>query len=172
MNSIDLSDLVGGHLTRVYYDLFVWNAAPHDDSILDEVPLAVILGFDTQDVILRWDLRPPVEQLVSLKVEESVPGPSIRHIDVSGRWSPFLGSQLIGVSWAEQETSDGFQPWAVTLMFGVVGELVIALGELMNGVPTYIPDSLIVTASRRAALSYQPTASPTPAWTKPNSPCA
>lgn len=54
---------------------------------------------------------------------------------------------------------------AVTLAFAEVGELVVALGEVVDGSPSYLPDSLIVTGSRDAALSYRPSAALTPAWT-------
>ncbi|MFD3403742.1 hypothetical protein ACFWUU_23865 [Kribbella sp. NPDC058693] len=101
---------------------------------------------------------------------EDDPGPLKRRLDVSRRWSAFLGAQVVGIYWTEQETTDGFQPWAVTLDFEGVGELVIALGELVDGVPTYLPDSLIVTASQDVARSYKPPASPTPAWTNPGGP--
>ncbi|WP_432880555.1 hypothetical protein ACQPYH_35480 [Kribbella sp. CA-245084] len=132
--------------------------------------MAVLLTFDASHALLRWDLRPPVEQLVVLSNEPDEPRPLTRRVDVSRRWTAFLGAQLIGASWADQETTDGLQPWAITLAFEGTGDLVIALGELVNGIPTYLPDSLIVTSSRDVALCYRPPASLTPSWTNPAGP--
>lgn len=162
--------LLGRRLTAVHYDLLAWDAEPSVDSTVDEVAMAVLLTFDTSRLLLRWDLRPPVEQLVVLSNEPDEPKPLTRRADVSRRWTAFLGAKLIGASWADQETTDGLQPWAITLAFEGAGELVIALGELLDGIPTYLPDSLIVTASRDVALSYRPPASLTPAWTSPAAP--
>lgn len=172
MTAVDQVHLLGSRLTGVHYDLLEWEAEVPVDSALDEVPKAVLLAFDRLDVLLRWELRPPIEQLLMLSNQDAQPGPLFRRVDVSRRWVAFLGAQVVGASWAEQETCDGLQPWAVTISFDGARELVVALGELVDGVPTYLPDSLIVTASREVALSYWPPASPTPAWTSPGVPGA
>jgi len=169
MTAVDMSHLLGRRLAGVHYDVLSWEDEPLASSAVDQVPMAVTLSFDRLRVQLRWDLRPPIERLVIL-TDVAEPGPLTRRIDVSRRWGAFLGSQLVAASWAEQETADGYQPWAVTFAFENVGELVVALGELVDGTPTYLPDSLIVTASREAAVSYQPVASATPAWTRPGTP--
>ena len=88
----------------------------------------------------------------------------VHRFDVSERWQGLLGARLIGASWSDHETGDGVQPWAVTLEFDI-GELVVALGEVIDGRPSYLPDSLVVTANRRLALDYRPPAALTPAWT-------
>lgn len=169
MTAVDLSRLLGSQLTGVQYDILEWEVEPAADSTVDQVPKAVTLTFDGLRVQLRWDLRPPIERLVMVTGAQPL-GPLTRRIDVSKRWEALLGSRLVGVSWAEQETPDGFQPWAVTLAFSGGGELVVALGELIEGTPTYIPDSLIVTSSREDAIAYRPPASPTPAWTRADKP--
>lgn len=160
-----LRRVLGSRLQGVKYDLLEWQDEPSPTSIVDTVPKAVILEFDETSVLLRWDLRPPSEQLLFLSSEGVTPGPLVRRVDVSQRWGAFLGARLVAASWAQQETGDGLQPWAVTLAFADAGELVLALGEVVDGSLSYIPDSLIVTASRDAALSYQPPAALTPAWT-------
>lgn len=165
MTSVTERQLLGSGLQGVKYDLLEWEDEPDPRSIVDTVPKAVILEFDETSVLLRWDLRPPTEQLVLLSGEGSVPGPLVRRVDVSERWGAFLGAKLVAASWAQQETGDGLQPWAVTLAFADVGELVVALGEVVDGSLSYIPDSLIMTGSRDVALSYQPPAALTPAWT-------
>lgn len=165
MTEVAESQVLGSRLRGVQYDLLEWDDEPVATSIVDAVPKAVILTFDSLSVLLRWDLSPPTERLVMMSDEHSQTGPLVRRVDVSGRWGAFLGAQLIAASWAEQETGDGLQPWAVTLAFAEVGDLVVALGEVVDGFPSYIPDSLIVTASRDVALSYRPSAALTPAWT-------
>ena len=165
MTEVVGSQVLGSRLRGVQYDLLEWEDEPVATSIIDVVPKAVILTFDNLGVLLRWDLNPPIERLVMVSDEHSQAGPLVRRVDVSGRWGAFLGAQLIAASWAEQETSDGLQPWALTLAFAEVGELVVALGEVVEGSPSYLPDSLIVTASRDVALSYRPSSALTPAWT-------
>lgn len=165
MTSITEPQVLGRRLRGVKYDLLEWEEEPDPTSIVDTVPKAVILEFDETSVLLRWDLKPPTEQLVLSRDEGSPAGPLVRRIDVSGRWGAFLGAKLVAASWAQQETGDGLQPWAVTLAFADVGELVVALGEVVGGSLSYIPDSLVITGSRDVALSYQPPAALTPAWT-------
>ncbi|MFD7158498.1 hypothetical protein ACFV9C_28140 [Kribbella sp. NPDC059898] len=156
---------VGRRLCGVKYDLLEWENRPEATSVVDTIPKAVILEFDGISLLLRWDLNPPTEQLVMDLDDGSPPGPLVRRTDVSVRWNGFLGAELVAASWAQHETGDGLQPWAVTLTFADVGELVVALGEVVDGALAYIPDSLIVTASRDAARSYRPPAALTSAWT-------
>jgi hypothetical protein len=158
-------EVVGRRLRGVKYDVLEWEESPALTSIVDTIPKAVILEFAELGVLVTWDLDPPSEQLVMRRSEGSTPGPLARRIDVSMRWKAFLGAEVVSASWAQHETGDGLQPWAVTLMFAGVGELVVALGETVDGDPSYIPDSLIMTASRDVALSYQPRAALTSAWT-------
>jgi len=162
-----LEHLRGNRLTGVQYDLFEWESVPLPTSVFDAVPKAVILSLNDESVILQWDLEPPIERLIAGRLERDQPAPLVRRVDVSGRWHAFIGAQLVGVSWADHSTSEGLYPWAVTLGFGDVGELVVALGELIGGSPTYIPDSLLVTGSREAARAYRPPAALMPAWTDP-----
>lgn len=160
--------VLGRRLLGVKYDLLEWEDEPDPTCIVDTVPKAVILDFDVGSFLLRWDLRPPTEQLVILGSQGSSPGPLFRRVDVSKRWSAFLGAKLVAASWAQQLTAGGLQPWAITLAFADVGELVVALGEVVDGSLSYLPDSLIITSSRHAALSYHPRAALTPAWTAPS----
>lgn len=165
MTTVADLQLLGRPLRGIQYDLLEWEEEPDAAATVDAVPKAVVLKFGELNVLLTWDLRPPTEQLVMLTAEPSQPSPLTRRVDVSERWGTFLGAKLVGTSWAQQETGDGLQPWAVTLAFAGAGELVVALGEVVDGSPSYIPDSLIVTASRDAALSYRPPATLAPAWT-------
>lgn len=44
-------------------------------------------------------------------------------------------------------------PWAINLRFASGANLVIGLGDLLDGQPTYMPDTLLVIGSREAAVS-------------------
>lgn len=160
MTTVAESKVLGRRLRGVQYDLFEWDDAPDATVSVDTVPKAVILVLDELSVVLTWELRPPAEQLTMAVLGGMYPDPALlfRRLDVSRRWSAFLGAELVSTSWAEQETGDGVQPWAVTLVFAGVGTLVVALGEVLDGSPSYIPDSLVVTASRDVACAYRPPA--------------
>jgi hypothetical protein len=165
MMAIVQRQILGSRLRAVKYDLLEWEGLPDPTSSVDAIAMAVILQLDEMSVLLRWDLHPPTERLVIVSGEHSQLAPLVRRVDVSERWGAFLGAKVVAASWAQQETGDGLQPWAVTFSFADVGELVVALGEVVDGSPSYIPDSLIMTASQDAALSYRPLAALTPAWT-------
>jgi len=159
------ADLLGRRLTGVRYDMFAWDDLPTAESSVDAVPMAVILSFNGLNICLRWNLEPPSEQLVMLTETDLSSGPLVRRVDVSERWHDLLNAQLVRASWAEHETGEGVQPWAVTFDFARAGGLVVALGELIDGLPSYLPDSLLVTADRDVALRYRPPGALTPAWT-------
>jgi len=167
MTSTIMSRVLGTRLKGVGYDLFEWEEVPSAKAFADVVPMAILLEFDETSALLKWDLDPPSEQLTILWDEIPLPGPLIRRVDVSKRWGPFLDETLLTATWAQHETGDGWQPWAVTLAFSNGSELVVALGEMIGGSPSYLPDSLIITASREISRSYQPKAALTPAWTAP-----
>lgn len=52
----------------------------------------------------------------------------------------------------------------MNLRFASGAHLVIALGELLDDEPRYIPDSLLVTGSRGVAVSFSPPAALGTAW--------
>lgn len=55
-------------------------------------------------------------------------------------------------------------PWSCRLVFRSGQSLVIALGELGRQGITYIPDTLVVTATREVAESYRPIRAWDHAW--------
>ena len=165
MVAFDPLSLVGQALRSIHYDLLAWEPMPSEASAVDEVSMGVLLGVEEFQVMLRWELRPPVERLAAFDGRRLAPAPLARRFDVSARWAAFIGARISDVSWSEQLTEGGLQPWAVTLAFAEAGELVVALGEVVDGHLSYIPDAMVVTARREVASAYRPPASRTPAWT-------
>lgn len=162
------SSIVGRRLTGLFYDLFNWSPLPSRSSAVDAVPMGVILRFEnSESATFRWVLHPPVERLALVRSEDYPPGPLVRRVEVSSRWSQFVGTEATDLSWSQQRIGDDLLPWAATLAFGSAGELVVALGELAGGEPSYLPDSLLVTASHLSAASYWPSAALSAAWTPP-----
>lgn len=164
MTEILDTHLVGRCLVSLRYEVLDWEVQPDASAKIDAVAMAVIMDFEGCSVAFRWDLRPPTEQLVVVASESVGVGRRARRIDVSRRWSTFVGAELVAARWSYHETGEGLQPWAVTLSFAGVGDLVVALGELVAGSPSYLPDSLIITASEDLAREYQPRAALEPAW--------
>jgi hypothetical protein len=122
------------------------------------------LDFGVVKVQIRWDLRPPVERLA---VERQAPWqevPLTSILDVSGRWRPLLGRRLLTYRFGLQDVESGQERWALLLAFEGGSKLLVALGELVEGCPTYLPDSLIVTADPDVALAYAPIASLGSVW--------
>ncbi len=86
-------------------------------------------------------------------------------IDVSTRWQHLLGQCIVAESESRQFTPSGEAVWARNFHFDSGARIVIALGELIDGRVSYIPDSLVVTDSPTAAYAYRPSAASSPAWT-------
>jgi hypothetical protein len=54
--------------------------------------------------------------------------------------------------------------WALALNFRNAASVAVALGELVDDMPSYLPDSLVVLFGQEAAESYRIASSPTSAW--------
>lgn len=156
-------EIVGRRLDAIQYDIFEWDSAPQTDEAVDVVPGSVMFNLQGQTFSLSWELNPPSEQLVMTRAALEV-RPLMRRVDVSGRWPMFVGARVLAAAWSYHETGDGLEPWAVTLAFAQAGDLVIALGELSAGGPSYTPDALVVIAATEIARAYQPPAALGAAW--------
>lgn len=158
-------DLLGARLQKISYYLFEWEEPPQPGQDVDEATMGVALSFDRLEVALTWRLEPPnIERLEIHEPHRMSDAPLIREVDVSARWSNLIGMRVIAASWALHETNDGMQPWALTFAFEGSDGLLVALGEIVDGHPTYLPDSLVVTSSRDVGLSYRPSSSACAAW--------
>lgn len=162
----DILDAVEGRtLVGLAYLGFPWDPVPSDAESVDAVNGAVVLDFGDMRLAVRWDLRPPVERLIVESFDAfATAAPLTTSRDVSHRWRSVLGSSLTSHAWGWHEVESGREIWAVALRFSNAQTLTIALGELVEGVPTYMPDSLVVTATERIAKAYKPRAAINSLW--------
>lgn len=162
----DLIDAVEGRtLVRMAYVGLPWDPAPSDADPMDAVNRAAILDFDDIRLIVRWDLRPPVERLVVETYDASIATAPLTSVhDVSHRWRSVIGGVLVSHAWGWHDVESGRETWALALTFNNAQTLFIALGELVEGDPTYLPDSLVVTATEHVAQVYRPSAAVNIPW--------
>ncbi len=165
MSSDILDGAEGRTLVGITYLGFPWDSMPSDAESVDAVNRAIVLDFGDVRLAVRWDLRPPVERLIVESFDASAAAaPLTTSRDVSHRWQSILGSSLTSHAWGWHEVESGREIWAVALRFSNAQTLIIALGELVEGVPTYLPDSLVVTATERIAKAYKPRAATNSLW--------
>ncbi len=162
----ELLDRAIGHgLSAIRYVTLPWEQEPARGAIVDAVSRAILLEFGTLRSQVRWTLEPPVERLT---VEAPSPWhtlPLSKVVDVSDRWAGLIGTRLLRHDIGFQEVESGREPWALLLHFEDARRLLIALGELDDGVPRYLPDSLVVTEDASIAMHYVPGASEGSLWT-------
>ena len=164
MTNDSLDQAVGLMLRRISYVGLPWDQEPKDSSLVDVVSRAVLLDFGLTSLQIGWYLRPPIERL-AVAQQESWEGASLTTVhDVSGRWRRLIGKQLRAYRFGMQDVESGLEPWAVLLEFGGDVKLFVALGEMTAGHPTYLHDSLVVTAEPDIARAYIPIASMSSAW--------
>jgi hypothetical protein len=162
MTAVDSA--LGQELVRVEYVMLPWEPEPAESAAIDAVSRAVILKFDKAGIQIRWKLQPPVERIVVEPVEDWRDAPLSNVVSVSSRWSDLIGRRLSGYRLSYQHVESGSEPWAITLDFEGGLRLLLALGELTDGKPTYLPDSLVVTADALVASAYAPPASEGNPW--------
>jgi hypothetical protein len=89
-------------------------------------------------------------------------------IDLSARpgWEACVGEELISVRASQHRPvpTQGDCLWALALTFRNAASVAVALGELADDIPSYLPDSLVVLFGQEAAESYWISGSPTSAW--------
>jgi hypothetical protein len=154
-----------GRIAAITYELLPWEGQPQEVQEVDEVSTAVALVFEGETSLrFRWRLAPPSERLVLGPWEPGDPTPDSRIVNVTSRWSMFEGDVLRRLDFALHDVGAGPEPWACHLKFASGRGLVVALGELSRNGVTYLPDSLVVTASRRIGMRYQPPVALDCAW--------
>lgn len=160
---------------RLTYYSFDFSLPLSDTPAFDEAADAV-LDFDG-GVTARftWYQQGPIERLTigSHAIGTDEPcfsddmsdSGSRRKVDATDRWG-LAGLELTGHEVIVGESSDGsIQPWSCRLDFGEHRSLVVALGEVtQSGAPTYMPDSILITADQRLAESYRTVTSSLTAW--------
>jgi hypothetical protein len=159
----ELAFPAGAVLSGVAYELLSWESPPEHGAPVDEVAMAITLHWGTAaPTRVSWSTDPEREGLVA-GGPSWAPYPDVRTVDVSARWGRLVGQPVTGLGFTHAEPFSDL-PWAANLEFGTGRHLVIALGELLDDEPAYIPDSLIITGSRDVAMAYKPPASAGTAW--------
>lgn len=160
----DLTLPLGDVLSSVDYELLSWEEAPSSGAHVDEVAMAVTLHWGTSPATrIHWNSGLWNEGLVQGGPGEADPSPEVTITDVSERWGGLIGERLTACTFSHS-TPPSDLPWAINLRFASGAYLVIALGELLDGQPSYMPDSLLVIGSREAAVSYSHPAALGTAW--------
>lgn len=155
---------VGDTLAWVTYELLSWEAAPATDSDVDQVAMAVSLHWqESPSTRISWSSDAEREGLIQGWPSGAVPGSELEIVDVSGRWGALIGQRLTACTFSHSAPPSDL-PWAMNLHFALGRHLVIALGELLDDQPSYIPDSLLVIGSRWVADAFSPRAALGTAW--------
>ncbi|MFG1842639.1 hypothetical protein ACGFH8_29915 [Micromonospora sp. NPDC049175] len=132
--------------------------------------MGVSLRFDDLTFNVAWSMNGFNEGLAVATdpVDPLFFGRSAVAVDASAipPWPSRLGHAVEGISWAWHQPGDDCPEllWAVRFDFGVTGSAVIALGEVDDGTPRYMPDSLLVLFDENLARSYVIPAGESSSW--------
>lgn len=160
MTDLDLP--VGDTLASVSYELLSWEERPSTDSQADQVAMALTLNWQASPATrITWSADAEREGLIQGGLRGD--NPSLEIVDVSERWSQLVGQRLAACTFSHSAPPSDL-PWAMNLRFESGAHLVIALGELLDGEPSYMPDSLLITGLREVAGSFSPPAALGTAW--------
>ena len=155
----------GMTVRSITYD-HLWFETPPDAAGVDVVPLAVTVDFGTKgSARFHWRLDPDFEGLALGPWRPGDPAAAVLQVDATERWG-LAGARLEWYALATQRTDrvQDTTPWSCRLSFGGQN-LVIALGEkAADGRLSYLPDSLLVMASREIACGYRLRFSAVSAW--------
>ncbi len=155
---------IGDRLMAIGYDQLKSLEPTNVESLVDEVDIAVTLHWkNSPPSRVSWSVDAWNEGLVGQWPVDDHPRPELAIVDASDRWKDIVGTRLVHFrfSWSVSPHS---LPWAVNLRFETGDHLVIALGELLNGEPSYMPDTLLVTGSAEFAGAYHHPAAISSAW--------
>lgn len=133
----------------------------------DEAEYAIELVFDRLPITISWQMENEME---CLNVRSQDVGGVIAHyskiIDMSSHpgWEACVGEELISIRISQHRPVSIDCLWALVFVFRNDASVAVALGELVDDMPSYLPDSLVVMFGQEAAESYRIAASPTSAW--------
>lgn len=157
--------VIGRTLRRVSYRFGAHSGWPegYARGDVDEVGMAVVLGFDSRaELIISWV---PPGRFESVDIEVGPAGSFAVPEDLQletvvsddGPWADICGTALEGVSagWDVAGQLAAETVWAVRLSFFGNRRVVIALGEVDRGVLRYNPAGLLVLFDERGLRSYK-----------------
>ena len=167
-----LQGLVGRQVVEVRYHVPVGVAAGgvSDSGMVDDVEQAIDLMVDDGSVVrAQWEMRGELEFLSVVRASGTdLIGSFVDTVDVSGgdSWGRILGRTVsgVGVAWHASGSEELRAPFAIRLDFHGATSVVIALGELVGGVPSYLPDGVLVIFDETVAANYVFPGAESPAW--------
>lgn len=155
--------VVGRGLWNVVYFVPPGLERVEEDSVGDAIHLVdmgVSLVLDGLTINLAWSMDGPEEGLAVATdpLDPMFFGRSAVPIDANGisPWPSRLGHTIEGIAWAWHQPCDDCPDllWALRVDFGAPGSAVIALGDVEDGTPRYMPDSLLILFDEDVARSY------------------
>jgi hypothetical protein len=126
------------------------------ESSVQEVDLAVLLDFDGRALRIDWSHRGYVDGL-ALQFDSSLPAEwDFVEERRGGNWLPLLGSSPLRgeIVWHQSSLEACETAFAVTMVHPERKRFTIALGEVIDGVPRYSPESIIVFFGQGAGGAY------------------
>lgn len=173
-NTSALREVIGAQIVGVRYLVSEGMGWPggRADGFVHEVDHGVEITLSGDRVlVLRWEMLGENEFLdpsLHLLPREQVSDSMIDAIDVSAtpEWAPLIGHTISSVraSWHISNTGCPKSIWAVRFDTAENSSFVIALGEIRDGVPAYLPDAVLVFFDRDDAEAYKTGGSATSAW--------
>jgi hypothetical protein len=168
-----LRGVIGSRIAGVRYLVPAGAGWPdgREDGLVHEVDQGVVLVMtDGSALSAQWLMQGEDEFLAiaPMSISGLRAGSLIDAIDVSGapEWMAILGRTVngVGVAWHVPNAGRPKSIWA--LRFDIEGgsSFVIALGEVRDGSPTYLPDAIVVLFDREDAESYRIAGGVTSAW--------
>ncbi|MEY9965483.1 hypothetical protein ABIA33_003525 [Streptacidiphilus sp. MAP12-16] len=168
-----LCDVVGSRISSVSY--LVPSGAQWPDGreggLVHEVDHGVELALaNGRRLALRWEMEGENEFLgvSSASLGDGSSGSLIDSVDVSDlpEWSSIIGLTIrgIGVAWHIANLGCPNSVWALRFDLEDGPSFVIALGEIRDDAPAYLPDAVLVLFEKEVAELYQMASSTTSAW--------
>jgi hypothetical protein len=165
--------VIGSQFVRVRYLVPAGSSWPggRQDGMVHEVDHGVELGLlDGSALLVQWEMQGDNEFLSvasSSSTEAAVQG-LIDAVDVTSmpEWTHVLGRTIDCIGVARHVSGSGSPEsfWALRFCLEGGASFVIALGEMREGIPAYLPDAVVVLFDRRDAESYMSAGSVTSAW--------
>lgn len=169
-----LATVIGTRVTGVRYLIPEGTQWPDGraDGFVHEVDHGVELMLSsTRSLRMQWEMDGENEYLgASLipSVREAGASNLIQAVDASTapEWTPILGGTIssVRVSLHIPNTGCPKSAWAIRFDTEAAVSFVVALGEIRDGVPEYLPDGVLVIFDREDAESYRTAGSSTSAW--------
>jgi hypothetical protein len=169
----DLRGVIGSRVVDVRYLVPAGAQWPdgREDGLVHEVDHGVELVMaDGSALSLQWEMQGE-DEFLSIVLQSVSRARADGLIDAFGvadspEWSEIFGRPVtdVGVAWHIPNAGCPRSVWAIRIDLDGDSSFVIALGEVREGVPAYLPDSIVVLFDREDAESYWITGSTTSAW--------